>query len=152
MKCKSLGNTGICPKKLTFVDRLPFDVLRWYSLAEKIATVKLCTCCPNRYFVLPKYATKRNLVEKYEFLWRNRSLISPLLGAENDFARSDERMVLLALALTKPKHYVSRKVSRVERENENDEGAVLPVLTSISIEPVEGGNPAGNAPHPFDWR
>jgi hypothetical protein len=129
---------------------LPFDVVKRAPLAVKLATIKLCKSCSYRMFTLPKYAVHPKSLEKYELFWKNRSILSSILGDEKIIdAYSQARAAMLMCALMKPKKRIKNRTHKLptseNKLEELRERAVLPVLTSAKISNSNGGNPAGNA-------
>ena len=89
----------MCSQKFNFVLMLPFNVVRNISLAERLATVILCKGCPHRMFILPKYACVAESVRKYQLLWKNRSMLSKMLGDEDTTMQVKEKMPVLMATL-----------------------------------------------------
>jgi len=86
--------------------------MKHIALAERLATIRLCTNCPNRMFVLPKYATDPDSVSQYALVWKNRGILAALYG-ENVRKRfsTDEVLPLLIESI--------RRKKKAAREGEN---------------------------------
>lgn len=89
----------MCPKKFNFMLRLPFNVIKNMSLAERLATVILCKECPYRMFILPKYACVPRSVKKYQLYWKNRSILSKMLGDGDTNTRVKAKIPMLMAIL-----------------------------------------------------
>jgi len=102
----------MCQKKLFFMSLLPFNSMKHIALAERLATIRLCANCPNRMFVLPKYATDPDSVSQYALVWKNRGILVALYG-ENVRKRfsTDEVLPLLIESIQRKK--------KAAREGEN---------------------------------
>ena len=99
MQCKEWWNGGMCSQKFNFIHRLPFNVIRNISLAERLATVILCKGCAYRMYILPKYACVPESVRKYRMLWKNRSILSKMLGEEDMTEGVEAKMAMLMAVL-----------------------------------------------------
>jgi hypothetical protein len=138
----------MCPQKFNFMLLSPFDVIKRASLAEKLATVKLCSSCPYRMFTLPKYAWDPKSVEKYDFIFRNLSILRILLGDEETRIDIHVKASMLRFSLAKPKTCTKSASELLKGSIQIKrplKRAVLPVLTSALKTKVGGRNPAGNA-------
>jgi hypothetical protein len=139
MKCKKWYNGGMCEKKFNFILRLPFNAIDRVPIAEKLATVILCSSCPHRRYILPKYALDPKLVWKYRSIWQNHSILQIIYGTWEIGTDIEVRAQYLMVALRsyRNKRLYCSKLLTVS-EQMNMERAVLPVLTDLR-------NPAGNA-------
>lgn len=138
----------MCSQKFNFMLQLPIDVIKRTSLAEKMATVKLCLSCPYRMFTLPKYAWNPKSVKKYEFMYRNLSILRIILGDEETNTDIHVKALLLRFSLMRPKtctKSVSELLKGSKQVERPGKRAVLPVLTSVLETKIDRGNPAGNA-------
>ena len=117
MKCKEWGNRRMCTRKLHFMMRLPFSAVRLAPLAEKLATARLCSGCAFRMFVLPRYASNQNSARRLETIWKNRHILSSILGEEHDDPRAEVKAPMLMFALMRPKGALIRaQASQISRQ------------------------------------
>jgi serine protease inhibitor len=78
--------------------------MKHIALAERLATVMLCASCPNRMFLLPKYAIDPDSVRQYALAWKNRGILAALYGENTRTAVSvDEVLPLLVESIRRKK-------------------------------------------------